>query len=199
MNELERVSDAWLADKRGSEKGFSLGRFDSDYFAWSPLGLVRRDGEIVAFANVLPPYGPSGTASVDLMRQTADTPRGTMDFLFAKVMQWAKDHGYATFSLGMAPLSRSATTRTPASTSARRARVPVRQTLLQLPGLRRYKEKFEPEWTGSYLAYPRGLWVPGLLIDIAALVAGGYRRFISAGASGYVFHVATSIRFSAGY
>jgi phosphatidylglycerol lysyltransferase len=47
--------------------------------------------------------------------------------------------------------------------------------------LRRYKEKFAPDWTGSYLAYPRGLWVPGLLIDIAALVAGGYRRFLFGG------------------
>ena len=33
-------------------------------------------------------------------------------------------------------------------------------------------------WIGAYLAYPRGLWVPGLLVDIAALVSGGYRRFL---------------------
>lgn len=182
MTEVERVSDLWLTDKHASEKGFSLGRFDPDYFAWSPLALVRRDGVIVAFANVLPPYGAEGTASVDLMRQTADAPRGTMDFLFAKVMQWAKDRGYETFSLGMAPLS--------AVGDNPYARINERLAALAFQyggrfynyqGLRRYKEKFEPEWTGSYLAYPRGLWVPGLLIDIAALVAGGYRRFIFGG------------------
>jgi len=182
MSEVERVSDLWLADKRASEKGFSLGRFDPDYFAWSPLALIRRDGVIVAFANVLPPYGPHGTASVDLMRQTADAPRGTMDFLFAKVMQWAKERGYETFSLGMAPLS--------AVGDNPYARINERLAALAFQyggrfynyqGLRRYKEKFEPEWTGSYLAYPRGLWVPGLLIDIAALVAGGYRRFLFGG------------------
>ena len=182
MTQIERVSDLWLADKRAREKGFSLGRFDPDYFAWSPLGLVRRDGEIIAFANVLPPYGPHGTASVDLMRQTADAPRGTMDFLFAKVMQWAKDRGYETFSLGMAPLS--------AVGDNPYARINERLAALAFQyggrfynyqGLRRYKEKFAPEWTGSYLAYPRGLWVPGLLIDIAALVAGGYRRFLVGG------------------
>ena len=31
LNDLERVSDAWLADKGGTEKGFSLGRFDAAY------------------------------------------------------------------------------------------------------------------------------------------------------------------------
>jgi phosphatidylglycerol lysyltransferase len=182
MTEVERVSDLWLADKHGREKGFSLGRFDPDYFAWSPLALVRRDEEIVAFANVLPRYGISGTASVDLMRQVPDAPRGTMDFLFAKVMQWAKDRGYQSFSLGMAPLS--------AVGDNPYARINERLAALAFQyggrfynyqGLRRYKEKFEPEWTGSYLAYPRGLWVPGLLIDIAALVAGGYGRFLFGG------------------
>ncbi len=180
MSELERVSDAWLADKHAHEKGFSLGRFDPDYFAWSPLALVRRSGELIAFANVLPPYGPNGTASIDLMRHVDDAPRGTMDFLFARVMQWAKDNGHASFSLGMAPLS--------AVGDNPYARINERLAALAFQyggrfynyqGLRRYKEKFQPQWTGSYLAYPRGLWVPGLLIDIAALVAGGYRRFLS--------------------
>ena len=45
-------------------------------------------------------------------------------------------------------------------------------------GLRHYKDKFQPQWTGAYLAYPRGVWVPSLLVDIAALVAGGYRRLL---------------------
>ncbi|MEO7430858.1 MAG: bifunctional lysylphosphatidylglycerol flippase/synthetase MprF [Dokdonella sp.] len=182
LSELERVSDAWLADKDAHEKSFSLGHFDAEYFAWSPLALVRRSGELIAFANVLPPYGPNGTASVDLMRHVDDAPRGTMDFLFARVMQWAKDEGHETFSLGMAPLS--------AVGDNPYARVNERLAALAFQyggrfynyqGLRRYKQKFGPEWVGSYLAYPRGTWVPGLLIDIAALVAGGYRRFLIGG------------------
>ncbi len=180
MSEIERVSEAWLADKGAHEKSFSLGRFDADYFAWSPLALVRRSGELIAFANVLPPYGPNGTASVDLMRHADDAPRGTMDFLFARVMQWAKDQGHATFSLGMAPLS-NVGDNPYARINERLAALAFQYggRFYNYQGLRRYKEKFQPEWTGSYLAYPRGLWVPGLLIDIAALVAGGYRRFLS--------------------
>ena len=180
MSEVERVSDAWLADKGAHEKSFSLGRFDADYFAWSPLALVRRAGELIAFANVLPPYGPNGTASVDLMRHVDDAPRGTMDFLFARVMQWARDQGHGSFSLGMAPLS-NVGDNPYARINERLAALAFQYggRFYNYQGLRRYKEKFQPEWTGSYLAYPRGLWVPGLLIDIAALVAGGYRRFLS--------------------
>jgi len=179
MSELERVSDAWLADKDGSEKGFSLGRFDPAYFGWSPLGLVYRDGELIAFANVLPPYGPEGHASVDLMRHVADAPRSTMDFLFAKVMQWAKDQGYAIFSLGMAPLSRVGDNPY-ARVNERLAALAFQygNRFYNYQGVRKYKDKFKPEWIGAYLAYPRGLWVPGLLVDIAALVSGGYRRFL---------------------
>jgi phosphatidylglycerol lysyltransferase len=177
--DVERVSDAWLADKGMREKSFSLGHFDADYLTWSPLALIRRAGELIAFANVLPPYGPNGTASVDLMRHVADVPRGTMDFLFAKVMQWAKDQGHELFSLGMAPLSRVGDNPY-ARINERLAALAFQygNRFYNYQGLRRYKEKYDPEWTGAYLAYPRGLWVPGLLIDIAALVAGGYRGFL---------------------
>jgi phosphatidylglycerol lysyltransferase len=179
LTDLERVSDAWLADKGGDEKGFSLGRFDPAYFAWSPLGLVHRDGELIAFANVLPPYGPGGHASVDLMRHVADTPRSTMDFLFANVMQWAQQQGHELFSLGMAPLSRVGDNPY-ARVNERLAALAFQygNRFYNYQGVRKYKDKFKPEWVGSYLAYPRGLWVPGLLIDIAALVSGGYRRLL---------------------
>jgi phosphatidylglycerol lysyltransferase len=179
LSDVERVSDAWLALKGGSEKGFSLGRYDPAYFAWGPLALVRREEELIAFANVVPPYGPTGMASVDLMRHVADAPRSTMDYLFAKVMLWAQEKNYAEFSLGMAPLSNVGASPY-ARINERLASLAFRygNNLYNYQGVRKYKEKFKPDWTGAYLAYPRGLWVPGLLIDIAALVAGGYRKLL---------------------
>ena len=179
LADVERVSDAWLADKGGSEKGYSLGRFDADYLGWSPLALVRRGDELLAFANVLPAYGPNGTASVDLMRHIPGAPRSTMDFLFARVMQWAQDSGYAQFSLGMAPLS-NVGANPYARINERLASLAFRygNSRYNYQGVRRYKDKFKPEWTGSYLAYPRGMWVPGLLVDVAALVGGGYRKLL---------------------
>jgi phosphatidylglycerol lysyltransferase len=179
VSQVERVSDAWLADKGGVEKGFSLGRFDPAYLSWGQLALVRRRGELIAFANIVPPYGSNGAASVDLMRHVADVPRSTMDFLFAKVLQWAKEQDYAQFSLGMAPLSRVGDNPY-ARVNERLAALAFQygNRFYNYQGVRRYKDKFKPEWVGSYLAYPRGVWVPGLLIDIAALVAGGYRRLL---------------------
>jgi phosphatidylglycerol lysyltransferase len=182
MSELEQVSDDWLVDKGAREKQFSLGRFDPEYLEWSPIAVVRSAGAVIAFANILPAYGNSGVLSIDLMRHRSDAPRGTMDFLFARIMQWGKDRGDTWFSLGMAPLSRVG--------DNPYARINERLAALAFQyggrfynyqGLRRYKDKFEPHWIGSYLAYPRGLWVPGLLIDVAALVEGGYRRFLLGG------------------
>jgi len=179
LAEVKRVSDTWLGYKGSAEKGFSLGRFDTDYLALGAIALVRRGGELIAFANLLPPYGPNDAASLDMMRHVGDAPRSTMDFLFAKVMQWAQEQGYKTFSLGMAPLSRVGDNQY-ARFNERLASLAFRygSSLYNYQGVRRYKDKFKPEWTGSYLAYPRGVWVPGLLIDIAALVSGGYRRFL---------------------
>ncbi len=179
MAEVREVSDIWLADKGSVEKGYSLGRFDDDYLDWSPLALVRRAGKLIAFANIVPPYGPNGTASVDLMRHVGDAPRSTMDFLFAKVMLWAQEQGHQQFSLGMAPLSRVGDNPY-ARINERLASIAFRygNNLYNYQGVRRYKDKFKPEWTGSYLAYPRGVWVPGLLIDIAALVSGGHGRLL---------------------
>ena len=73
LPELERVSNAWLASKHTREKGFSLGFFDETYLSRFPIALVRREGRVVAFANVwLAPARDE--ISVDLMRHEHDAP-----------------------------------------------------------------------------------------------------------------------------
>ena len=42
--QLRAVSDDWLADTAGAEKGFSLGFFDDDYLARFPVAVVRCEG-----------------------------------------------------------------------------------------------------------------------------------------------------------
>ncbi len=176
---LKAVSDAWLHQRSASEKSFSLGAFDRDYLSWSPLFLVRREQQIIAFANLMPSYQNRHELSVDLMRQLPNAPYGTMDFLFTRIIEWARDQGYTWFNLGMAPLSGVGNIRY-ARPDERLARLAYDygNHLYNYKGLRSFKEKFHPVWESRYIAYPLSRPLPMLLVDLAALVAGGYRQIL---------------------
>ena len=45
-------------------------------------------------------------------------------------------------------------------------------------GLRSYKAKFDPQWHAKYLVAPGGVGMPAVLLDVAALIAGGYRGIV---------------------
>jgi phosphatidylglycerol lysyltransferase len=176
LDQLEGVSNAWLRDKAGAEKGFSLGFFDRSYLARFPVGIIEREGRIVAFANLWPGPGQF-EVSVDLMRYDAGAPKGVMEALFVHVLTWGKEQGYRWFSLGMAPLSGFESS--PMATLWNRAGAFLYEhgeALYNFQGLRAYKDKFNPVWEPHYLAYPGGLRLPRVLADVSALIAGGYRR-----------------------
>jgi phosphatidylglycerol lysyltransferase len=176
MDQLRAVSDDWLHEKAGGEKAFSLGFFDPGYMQRFPVASVERQGRIQAFANVWP--GPGKFEfSVDLMRYHKDAPKGVMEALFVHLLRWGKEQGYRWFVLGMAPLS--GFERSPVAPLWTRLGSFLYQhgeKFYNFQGLRAYKEKFNPTWEPHYLAYPGGLALPRILADVAALVAGGYRR-----------------------
>jgi len=169
---LRHVSDAWLAQKKASERSFSLGQFDPDYLSRFDCAVLRLDGRIVAFANIWQ-SGNSGELSVDLMRHLPDAPYGAMDYLFVSLMQWGAGEGFACFNLGLAPLSGLIDARE-APFWSRAAATIFRhgEWLYGFSGLRAFKEKFGPAWVPRYIAVPDGLSGWRALIDLAALVAG---------------------------
>lgn len=81
MDDLKAVSDAWLEEKHGQEKGFSLGFFNPHYLSLNPVAVVEKDGKIEAFANLWQSAG-NNELSVDLMRFRPSAPNGVMDYLF---------------------------------------------------------------------------------------------------------------------
>lgn len=170
LPELRGVSDAWLDAKGQREKAFSLGRFDADYMAHFMCALVRHEGRIVAFANIWA-TGDKRELSVDLMRHVEAAPVGTMDFLFARLMLWGREQGYARFSVGLAPLS-GIDARRLSPIWAKAAAVLFRhgERLYGFQGLRAYKEKFAPEWRPRYIAGPRGMGLITALRDLNALI-----------------------------
>jgi phosphatidylglycerol lysyltransferase len=182
LGELRRVSDAWLVAKDTHEKQFSVGWFDPAYLTTFPCAVVRDgSGAIVAFANVL--QGPSGgELSVDLMRHVPEAPVGTMDFLFVRLFEWGRAAGYATFNLGMAPLSTVGTVRG-ARASERVANVFFRhgEQWYNFQGLRQYKEKFHPQWQPRYLAYADSWDLVRAMANVSALIAGGWGSVLRPG------------------
>ena len=178
--ELRQISDEWLAAKKTREKRFSVGRFDPDWMQRWPVALVRHQGRIVGFANLMLTECQS-EATVDLMRHRTDAPSGVMDFLFTDLMLRMKALGTARFSMGMAPLS--------GLESRKGVRLWNRfgAAIFQhgghfynFSGLRAFKAKFDPHWEPRYLAVPssRPPMVP--LADAAMLIAGGTRGVVSA-------------------
>ncbi len=173
---LHAISNAWLEDKSGDEKGFSLGSYDPDYLVRFPVALVEAEGQIVAFANLW--QAPAGAElSVDLMRHVNEAPKGTMDFLFIELFLWGRAQGYARFSLGMAPLSGLAQHRL-AGRWNRLAGLLARhgERFYGFSGLRRFKSKFDPQWRPRYLAAPGGMHLPAALLDATRLISLDPRR-----------------------
>jgi len=179
LGDLKHVSDRWLAEKNTREKGFSLGRFSLDYVSRFPAAVVRRNGEIIAFSNVWT-AGNQAELSPDLMRYRPDAPDGVMEYLMVELMLWGKAQGYERFNLGMAPLS-GIESRALAPLWSRLNSLVFRhgEHFYNFQGLRRYKEKFDPQWSPRYLVAPGGWVLPRVLTDIATLISGGLRGVVA--------------------
>jgi len=176
--ELQVISDIWLRDKHTREKAFSVGRFDAQYLAEFPVALVRCHGSIVAFANLWC-AGTREEVSPDLMRYGHDAPPSVMEYLFLRLILWAKEEGYRWLNLGMAPLA-GLEARPSAPLWNRIGALAFRygEHFYNFQGLRQFKSKFYPEWRPKYLISPGGIVLPRVLANVAALVSGGLRGVV---------------------
>lgn len=170
---LRGISDAWLKSKNTREKRFSLGFFQDEYIARSPVAVVRREGRIEAFTNLWT-GARRQELSVDLMRYVPGCPEGIMDFLFVEVMLWGRREGYQQFNLGMAPLAGlESGTSGPLWSKAGTLVFRHGEHFYNFQGLRQYKQKFDPEWVPKYLACRGGLALPRILANVTTLISGG--------------------------
>lgn len=173
LDELRAVSDDWLHAKKTREKKFSLGWFSDEYVRRHPVGVVRREGRIVAFANVWR-SGCHEELEVDLMRFSSDAPPGVMRYLLVELMLWGRAEGYRWFNLAMAPLS--GLRRSPLApmwTQVGTAVYGLGERWYNFRGIRSFKEWFYPVWEPRYLASPPFAPRPMVLANIATLVSGG--------------------------
>src|SRR5258707_14634494 len=82
-----------------------MGRFPAD---WSPdlltVVALGPDGEVQAFVTWTPLYAGDGW-TLDNMRRAPEAVPGTMEYLIAASVEWAKARGYRQISLSLAPLA----------------------------------------------------------------------------------------------
>jgi phosphatidylglycerol lysyltransferase len=157
MNSLHEVSDAWLTLHRSGEMHFSDGWFEDAYIRNGPVIIVHApDGTPTAFANLVSEY-QKNELTIDLMRHFHSTEHGTMEYMFVRMIQWAKDKGYTTFSLGLsAVVGVGEKPDDPRVEQALHTLSEYVSRFYNFKGLHNFKEKFHPRWEPRYMAYPGG-------------------------------------------
>lgn len=173
LRELRIISDDWLTMVEGKEMRFSLGWFDDDYVRNSRVMAVHTpEGWISAFGNVVPEY-QRNEITIDLMRRRQEIESGTMDFLFVSLFEWAREHGYATFNLGLSALA--GVGEAPEDPSVERALHYVYEHVNQFysfQGLHAFKEKFHPAWSPRFLIYLGPASLPAVALAMTHAISG---------------------------
>jgi phosphatidylglycerol lysyltransferase len=193
---MRHISTAWLHTHHArSQLGFSMGRFPAD---WSPdlltVVALGPDGEVQAFVTWTPLYAGDGW-TLDNMRRAPEAVPGTMEYLIAASVEWAKARGYRQISLSLAPLAdlsdecKELTTAAPPrqrriSSSARllqrRAAYLHRRGLLlgHYHSLYFFKQKFHPVWEPRYLVVAEISTLPRVLIALAVAHSMSWRTLL---------------------
>jgi phosphatidylglycerol lysyltransferase len=194
--QIFEISRAWLDDKRLPEMSFTLGDVD-DIDDPSVLVSVAQDceGRVLAFADWLPIYARAGWA-IDLMRRRPDAPNGVMEFMIGSALLALKERGHQMASLGAVPLA-NLNRDVDESLVQQILGVVYRRfdTFYHFQSLFGFKQKFQPEWRGTFLVYQRDSQLPriGLAVlraHLPGLTPGTIMELLGATAAERLLRVA---------
>jgi phosphatidylglycerol lysyltransferase len=165
--ELLRVSEDWVRGKRPRQRVFAGTALRVGYLERFPVGVVRSGGRILAFASLV---GSAGKAelSVELVRDIANAPIGSLDFVLFEAILWAKGQAYRTVNLGLAPprgLSRRDTVSRWNRFGAQLYRHGEHYS--DFNELRRAKARFAPRWDARFVSSRPGLALARAIPDLA--------------------------------
>ncbi len=158
--QMEQISQRWLAQKGGSEMGFSMGRFDpvGDCEQLTALA-VDNYGSVHAFVTYVPIYGRKGWG-LDLLRRAERSVPGTMELLLARSIEHLKNCGADMVSLGLAPLSNVNNEDVSHLDSSIDLLTHRFGNLSKSQSLFNFKKKFQPTWESRYLVFSHTLTLP---------------------------------------
>ena len=174
LKELRVISESWLSFHKTREKGFSTGFFQAHYLKRCPVAVVRKEGKIVAFANLLQSHAKAET-SVDLLRSVSEEHKSLDDYLILEIMLMAKNRESHWFNLGTAGiLDMEESPLAPFEQSMKEILSPYVR-VSHLTEIRKEKDRFKPEWSPKYLAYSANLSLEVAFNNIASLISRGNR------------------------
>ncbi len=158
--QMEQISQRWLAQKGGTEMGFSMGQFD-------PVGdpeqitalAIDNYGSVHAFVTFVPIYGRKGWG-LDLLRRAARCAPGTMELLLARSIEYLKNCGAEMVSLGLAPLSNANNEDVSFLDGSIDFLTHRFGNLSKSQSLFNFKKKFQPTWESRYLVFSHTLTLP---------------------------------------
>lgn len=149
---LEQVSNEWLETFEMEEFVFSQGMFDrNEIRKQDVITVTDAEGRVVAFLNIIPDYTPD-ECTYDLIRKTADAPGAAMDALIVKLIEYAKNEGYAFLNFGMVPMSGIEKPENTAEQVVKFAYERIKR-FKNYQGLRDFKEKYATRWVNKYMIY----------------------------------------------
>lgn len=172
MRQMKAVSDEWLQMVQGAEKQFSVGWFNETYLRETRVIAIHTpDGKISAFANTI--SAGDRVIGVDLMRRRTEVENGTMECLFASMLQHCQELGYAEFDLGLSALAGVGE----AEQSGRLEKVLIYLSehlskFYKFQGLHSFKDKFGPRWEARYLVYPSLGSLPDVVVALIRADSG---------------------------
>lgn len=171
---IAEIAERWRGDR--SETGYSMA------FAGAEVDPLRDDLYVIARDAAGEPRGflhfgivpAAGKLSLSSMRRERDTPNGLNEFLICRALEHARAHGFACVSLNFAAFALLLDPPAPLDPLSRVERRVLARLAhrFQLERLLAFNQKFAPEWTPRYAAYPNVPTLPR--IALAAMLAEAY-------------------------
>jgi lysyl-tRNA synthetase, class II len=171
---IDEIAARWRGDR--SETGYSMA------FAGAAVVPGRDDLYVIARDAAGEPRGflhfgvvPGAAAlSLSSMRRERDTPNGLNEFLICRALDYARASGFRRISLNFAAFALLLDPPAPLDPLSRVERRFLGRLAqrFQLERLLSFSEKFAPEWTPRYAAYPSLATLPR--IAFAAMLAEAY-------------------------
>ncbi len=156
---LKEISDDWLKVPGRAERSFMMGYFNEDYMQQCVVAVTRDEaGTIQAFINQIPNFNKH-EANFDFLRHSRASPGNINDFLMQSFINRLHEQGIKRLNMGLSPL---------AGLQRQGADSGAIDTIMvfvysngnrfySFQGLKRFKDKYEPNWESRYIVYRGGL------------------------------------------